>query len=66
MVTKTATDFNLEEINGRITADNGETYLPKLADMKNSEVNGLIIDIENHLDILLTNEDIHDLKDVLK
>ena len=62
---KTETYFGLENHDGQITADEGRSYCPKLAEMTCDDVNDLILDIENWLEKTLTDNDLQDLKEIL-
>lgn len=65
-VIKTETDFGLENHNGRITADGGKTYLLKYDNMSNKEFEALVTDIEFWLETELSQQDRHDLINVLR
>lgn len=61
----TETYFGLQEIDGKITANDGETFLKSYQDMSSDEFNELVTDIENWKEETLTEQDIDDLKEVL-
>jgi len=62
----TETYFGLENHNGKITADNGKTYLPKYQEMSITKFEELVADIEDWLEKELTEEEVEDLKEILK
>lgn len=57
--------FGLEKINGKISADGGESYLPQYSEMSIDEFESLVFDIENHLEKKLYDDEINDLKEIL-
>ena len=62
----TETFFGLQNINGKISADNGDSFLPKYADMTGDEFESLVFDIEWHVEAKLGESDIEQLKEILK
>lgn len=61
----TESHFGLENHDGQITADEGDTYLPKYHDMNVGEFEMLVYDIENWREEKLSAEEIEDLKAIL-
>ena len=59
----TETHFGLVEIDGKISADNGKTFLPQV--LSNSERSELIMDIESYLEHPLTEQESNDLNEIL-
>lgn len=62
---KTEASFGLVRICGRISADNGATYLPGFAEMPDAKFNELIHDIEAWKEERMTLSDIQDLAEIL-
>ena len=58
--------FGLENIGGRISADGGESFLPKYVEMSMEDFNDLVFDIENHIEKELSDDEISELKDILE
>jgi len=62
----TETHFGLQNIDGKITADNGESFLPTLQEMTNTEYHELYAAICHWLDIgELSEEDEEDLQEIV-
>ena len=59
------TYFGLLNISGEISADGGETFLPKYADMSTKFFEDLVFDIEYYIEKELTPIEINDLKEIL-
>jgi len=56
--------FGLENHSGRITADGGSSYLPKLHEME--DFSELVVDIEHWLGKDLNIDELDDLVEILK
>jgi len=61
----TETHFGLENHSGKITADNGETYLKPFQEMSVEDFEGLVVDIEHWKEASLNSDEIQDLKEIL-
>lgn len=62
----TESHFGLIEIDGKISADGGKTFLKKYADITPDEYEKLVFDIENHIEHELVFQEHHDLKEILE
>ena len=61
----TENSFGLQNINGKISADGGKTFLPKYSEMSDEIFQNLILDIEFFIDRPVKQEDINDLIEIL-
>jgi len=61
----TENSFGLQNINGKISADGGKTFLPKYQEMKSHTFETLVFDIELFNGQDLTESEINDLKEIL-
>lgn len=65
-MTYTETYFGLINVNGKISADNGKTYLPSYDSMSAEYFEYLIFDIENHIEKTLNQYELKALIELLK
>jgi len=61
----TETHYGLINIDEKISADGGKTFLQTYREMPSHVFNRLVIDISNWLEHTLTIEEIEDLKEIL-
>ena len=65
-MTHTESHFGLENIDGKISADGGKTFLPKFGEMTYSEFDTLVKDIEYHIEKKFDECEIADLIEILR
>ncbi len=56
--------FGLQEIDGKITGDDGKTYYPKYRDMSTEDFNCACYEVEYWLGRPLSDQDVADLKEI--
>ena len=64
-MTNTETSFGLQNINGKISADGGRTFLPKYSEMADEMFQNLILDVEFFLERPIDERDVNDLIEIL-